>query len=326
MSSPLAPRLADKPFGSNDSFDDLDDLGTRLAGKSVPTPAEKTARDNDARWAKKLVKDFAAQSGTGLFPNVTRESLVWQLLQRIDDPTMINQSNTWLCGVTSVVRAWAQDSPVDYAWLGIQLFTLGRGRLGKGSMLGEVITPSADLRRSGVPAGMDEADWMILASVHECLTKKFGSVFQDALGKIGGRNYTTDEGFLHYRAWQTAEEVAGAYRATGYKNVIDNTTYKTNKNIADLQKANEYLRAGYRVSLLINMRLLTDNQIGTQALVASSDHWVGMLETVNVIGDYVMAFKVFSWGKERRVPQKGDRMMIQDYVKEFYGFVAARMY
>ena len=324
MGNPFAPKFG--TFSSNENFDDIDDLGKGLDGKSVPTAAERTARDNQAAWAVKLVKDFGGRSGTGAFTGIDRGKVAAQLPVRIADPTKINQANTWLCGVTSVIRAWAQDSPVDYAWLGIQLYDTGRGRLGKGQMLGQVITPSLDLRRSPVPSGMEEADWVILASVHECLTKQFGSGVQDAFGVLGGRNYTSDEGFLHYRAWQTAQEVVAAYRATGYRNVIDNTAYTSNKGIRDLEKANDYLRQGYRVSLLINARLLEDSTIGTQGLIGSSDHWVGMLEAINVIGDYVLPFKVFSWGKQRRVPGAGERIAFKDFMKEFFGFVAARMY
>jgi hypothetical protein len=198
------------------------------------------------------------------------------------------------------------------------LYELGRGRLGRGELLGKVLVPSPDLRNSQLPNDMAPADWMILASVHE------------ACNILGVRHYTKDEGFLHNKAWQTAQEVITAYKAAGYRKVIDHTDFlhASNFTYADLEKANDYLRDGYRVSLLINMRLLIDSKIGTQAAVATSDHWVGMLETINVTvkGDYIPAFKVFSWGEPRRVPQAGDGVKLQDFLKEFYGFVAARMY
>ncbi len=324
MGNPFAPRFG--TFNSNESFDDGNALSAQLAGKSVLTAGEQSARNSDAAWALKLIDDFRSQTTGGAFPNMTRAKVADQLKIRANDPTKLNQADTYLCGVTSVIRAWAQDSPVDYAWLGIQLYNLGRGRLGKGAMLGQIIEPSMDLRRSGLPAGMEEADWIVLASVHETLTLKFGSRAQDAIGLLGGRRYTREEGVLHYRGWQTAEEVVGAYRAIGCRNVIDNTSYTSNKGIKDLEKANDYLRDGWRVSLLINDRLLYDNQIGTQALVATSDHWVGMLETVSVMGDYIFAFNVFSWGEKKRVPVRGDKIQVRDFIKEFYGFVAARMY
>jgi hypothetical protein len=312
------PDIAPRPgkFSSNDSFDDLDKLDASLNQKSVPTPAEQTARNANAKWALKLLDDFSARPSSSPYWLYPRRDVVAQLKERVNDPTKINQADTWLCGVTSVVRAWAQDTPVDYAWLGIQLYDLGRGRLGKGELLGKVVSPSADLRRSGLPDRMKPADWMILASVHE------------ACNIAGVRDYTKDEGPLHYKAWQYAREVVAAYKAAGYKNVVDHTDnlHASNFDVADLEQANTYLRQGYRVSLLINDRLLSDKQIGTQAFVATSDHWIGMLETINVTGDYIQAFNVFSWGQRRKVPQFKDRMMVQDFLKEFYGFVAARMY
>jgi hypothetical protein len=301
---------------STDNFDDVDQLDAMLKGKSVPTKAEATARDAAAQWAVKLLNDFAAKSTGSAFWTYPRQTVADRLKIRVNDPTKINQAETWLCGITSVVRAWAQDCPIDYAWLGIQLYEIGRGRLGRGELLGKVITPSGELRRSGLPNGMVEADWMTLASVHE------------ACNIAGITKYTKDEGALHCNAWQYAREVVATYKAAGYKNVIDNTDalHATNYGIADLEKANDYLRQGYKVSLLINMRLLQDAKIGTQALIATSDHWVGMLEIINVMGDYIFPFKVFSWGEPRRVPQAGDRIRFADFQKEFYGFVAARMY
>jgi hypothetical protein len=325
MGSPFKFTYGQK-FSSNENFDDLDELDAYTLGGPAKTQLE--ARNKDAAWALKLVSNFKAQSSASAFQwPMQRADVADQLAIRVNDPTKINQRNTWLCGVTSVMRAWAQDDPIDYAWLGIQLYNNGRGRIGRGAMLGQIVEPSLDLRRSSIPVDMKAADWIVLASVHESLTKKYGSCWQDVIGAfVGGRNYTSDEGLGHYRAWQTVEEVVAAYKATGYKSVVDNTSCTSNKGIQDLERANQYLKDAYQVSLLINDRLLGDSTIGTQALVATSDHWIGMLERINVIGDYIFAFNVFSWGQKRRVPQSGDKILASDFFKEFYGFVAARYY
>lgn len=306
----------------NASFDDVDQLDDLLAGKSKPTAAEKERLNRDITWATKLVADFKAQSNGGgaVWSNLSRDKVADGLRGRLIDSTEINQAETWLCGVTSAVRAWAEDFPVDYAWLGIQLFNTGRGRLGRGKMLGEIIESSLDLRRSSVPNGMDHADWLILAAVHETLGRKYGL--------LGHLSYTSNEGNFHSRAWQTANEVMAAYKGMGYKNVVDTTQYVGYVGINNLEKANEYLRNGYRVSLLINARLLSDDTLGTRGLIDTSDHWVGMLEPFSVIGDNLAAFKVFSWGKRKRVPAAEDKkyLLVKDFLVSYHGFVAARGY
>jgi hypothetical protein len=163
---------------------------------------------------------------------------------------------------------------------------------------------------------MEAADWMILASVHE------------ACNILGVHQYTKDEGLIHRKAWQTAREVVAAYKAAGYRRVVDCTGFFHTSNFgsSDLEKANTYLTDGYRVSLLIDDDLLCDDKMGGISL--HSNHWVGMLETINVTmaGNYIPAFKVFSWGQARPVPQNGDQIRLQDFLRNFYGFVAARLY
>jgi hypothetical protein len=313
---------------TNESFDDLDQLDRVMKGKSIATAAETQTLAQKQKWALTLVAEFATKDGANVWPSLGRFTVSMGLVTRINDPTKINQGFQNLCGVTSVVRAWAQDCPVDYAWLGIQLFETGVGRFGRGQMQGEIIRPSADLKKSAVPKGMHQTDWLILASVHETLVKKHGHAMQDALGAFGGLNYTKDEGFLAYRAWQNPSEVVAAFKATGYSNVIDNTSPTTHKGINDLQQANNLMRDGWRVSLLINARML-DDRFGTQAkLVSSSDHWVGMTELINVMGEYTYPFNVYSWGKSMRVPSdsKVDKMKTADLLLNFYGFVAGRPY
>lgn len=311
---------------SNEAFDDLDQLDAMLKGQSVPTAAQTAERKASVDWALKLISDFDKNPKGGVWPNLHRHTVANGLVARVQDPMKINQGPTNLCGITSVVRDWAKDSPVDYAWCGICLFNDGVGRLGKGNMLGETLRPTAELKRSSVPDGMPEADWLVLASVHETLVKKYGHAAQDVLGI---RYYEKDEGIFNYKAWQNPSEVVAAFKATGYKNVIDNTSPTSHKGINDLEKANDLLKSGYQVSLLINMRMLQDSTFGTTAkLVSSSDHWVGMVEPINVAGDVTFAFNVFSWGKSVRVPNDLSKKTVatNELLINFYGYVAGRMY
>ena len=78
--------------------------GLNLA-RHAPTQAEKTARNAKAAWALKLLDDFAAKPQGSAFWLHRRREVAAQLKVRVNDPTKINQADTFLCGVTSVVRA-----------------------------------------------------------------------------------------------------------------------------------------------------------------------------------------------------------------------------
>jgi len=93
--SSIAPRYG--TFSNNASFDDLDQLSQTLNQKSVPTAAEVQARNADAAWALKLVNDFASRPGGSSFWSYQRPAVANQLAVRVNDPTLINQAQTWLC-------------------------------------------------------------------------------------------------------------------------------------------------------------------------------------------------------------------------------------
>ena len=90
---------------STDNFEDVDQLDAMPKGKSVPTKAEATARDASAQWAVKLLNDLAAKSTGRAFWTYPRQTVADQLKICVNDPTKINQAETFLRGITSVVRA-----------------------------------------------------------------------------------------------------------------------------------------------------------------------------------------------------------------------------
>jgi hypothetical protein len=273
-------------------------------------------------WAYKIINDFASRAGGSVWLNASDRGLVAAGLHaRVDKPDTIRQGATNVCGIVGFVRNWAQDDPVDFAWLGIQLYETGRGRVGRGQFCGKVVAPSPELKKHPVPQGMDPADWIILASIREA----FNSVFKYPDPFIGET----------LSAINFPSDVVAGFKAAGYVNVTDRTSWNKSVGYDNANDASDKFLQGYRVVLLINARLLNDDKARTQAVVPTSDHWVGLCSEIEINlwwqpGAPVEAdragvrLKVNSWGDGVSVPNNGDYMLLRTFVNHYYGFVAAK--
>lgn len=291
----------------------------------------------DKSWAHELVDNFSNSSIGGniwLHLGGKRKAVAESLHARIDDPNKIDQLATNLCGVVSVVRDWAYDDPIDYAWLGIQLYETGRGRMGRGKMLGKIIAPSTDLKNSRVPESkyksggskpMDPADWIILAPIREAFNTvlKYPGIWEEV------------------SAINTPADVVEFFKKSGYTKIVSKTNWIEGDGYSNMMEASDLCDQGWKVVLLINSRLLYDNKATTQAVVATSDHWVGLLPSdggsaisVNLFwrmnesteSDRIgISFKCHSWGDIVSVPNKGDFISFSEaFLKHYYGFIAAK--
>jgi hypothetical protein len=285
--------------------------------------------------AQQLVKEFRERGVHARRPdecikdsiwlNVCRNKVADGLDERILDPNKIDQRNTNVCGIAAFVRDWAEDDPIGYAWLGIYLYEAGWGRIGKGSMLGQVVRPSSQLKNSPIPyqenyynnghaREMNHADWIILASVRESFNSVMTYTGNDPLEMLSGMTLPS--------------EVVKAFKAAGYTSVVDKTNWALGEGFDNVQEASSRFQNKEKVVLLINMRMLTDSTIDTEAVIATSNHWVGLLSPIQLklVGkDYrVSGFDVFTWGEKRRVPQSGSDFAFTAFLKNYYGFVAAK--
>jgi hypothetical protein len=261
----------------------------------------------------------------GIWLNVCRNKVADGLENRIYFPDNLNQLNTNICGVAAFVRQWIKDDPVGFAWLGISLYESGCGYLGRGKYHGKDIRPSNELRNSIIPSTpiknspglareMNHADWIVMASIREA----FNDIF----------NYSEDEGIFAIKAWNFPSEVVATFKAAGYTNVVDDTDWAGNKGWESLMEASNKFRNKWRVVLLINARMLDDAKLGTEAFIATSDHWVGLQSAINltVVGSEhrVSPFKVFTWGKEKKVPETLPSVPLSSLLKNYYGYIAAK--
>lgn len=273
-------------------------------------------------WAHDLINQFASRSGNSVWLNVPDRGLVAQGLHaRVDNPDSINQMSTNVCGIVGFMRNWATDDPVDFAWLGIQLYETGRGRVGRGQYCGKVIAPSPWLKSYPVPQGMDPADWITLASVREA----FNGVFKypdPVLGEtLSAINFPGD--------------VVAGFKAAGYTNVIDRTSWDRSVGYDNATDASDEFVQDYRVVLLINARLLSDATASTEAVVPTSDHWVGLCSEIGInffwrpdapeeADRTGVRLTVNSWGRLVSVPNQGDYLPLKTFVNHYYGYIAAK--
>ena len=289
----------------------------------------------DKEWALQLVKDFKARGAQanqahpcakdGLWLNVCRNKVAEGLENRIVFPRYLNQKSTNVCGVAAFVRQWIEDDPIGFAWLGISLYEKGHGYLGRGKYHGKEIKPSKELLNSPIPTTpyndsvilgqqMNHADWIVMASIREA----FNSVF----------NYSADEGIFAIKAWNFPSEVVATFKAAGYTSVVEDTDWGNPQGLENLLEASRKLQNKWRVVLLIDARMLDDKKMDSQSVIAASDHWIGLQGAINVslVGsEYrVSKFKVFTWGGERTVPEKLPDVSVENLLKNYYGYIAAK--
>ncbi|HKA17957.1 MAG TPA: hypothetical protein VKN18_06530 [Blastocatellia bacterium] len=286
--------------------------------------------------AQELVKQFRERGAQARRPedcvkdsiwlNVCRNKVADGLDARILDPNKINQSKTNVCGIAAFVRDWAEDDPIAYAWLGISLYEAGWGRIGRGKMLGKEVRPSSHLRSSPIPyqenyygnghaKEMNHADWIVLASIRESFNNVFAYTANDPLEMVSGMTLPS--------------EVVKTFKAAGYTSVVDKTNWALGEGFDNVQEASSRFKNKEKVVLLINMRMLKDSTIDTEAaVVRTSDHWVGLLSPIELklsgTGYRVSGFDVFTWGEKRRVPQTTTDFAFTAFLKNYYGFIAAK--
>jgi hypothetical protein len=283
--------------------------------------------------ALKLISEFKARgpqatkasdcSKGNIWLNLCRNKVADGLENRIYFPNNLSQLNTNVCGVAAFVRQWIKDDPVGYAWLGISLFENGNGYVGRGKYHGKDLRPSKELKSSRVPerknkdntiTEMNHADWIVMASIREA----FNDVF----------DYSANEGIFAIRAWNFPSEVVATFKAAGYSNIVDDTDWGNTQGIVSLQEASRKFQDKWRVVLLINTRMLDDAKLDTQAAFPTSDHWIGLQSAIPVTlagSEYrVSKFKVFTWGKERMVPEKLTSVSLEAFLKNYYGYIAAK--
>ena len=258
--------------------------------------------------AKKLVDTFEKGTKVDLWLHIKRAELAKGLRERIDDPDMINQGQTSLCGPADFIRDVATDTPKVYAKAAIDLYETGSALIGTFR-----IKPTKDLKFYKLPATalIDPADWILCASIRD-----------------------SDNWFLDYQA--ETDDVsaitmphskASWLKQASYTDVINETNTVFNKDLVNARQASALLAKGYKVALFISADMLSLSTQGNASVYP--DHWVALTREIKVSGLAAdpapkVSFRVYTWGGQREVPSGGS-LSIKQFLNNYYGFVACKL-
>src|SRR5262249_3666582 len=194
---------------------------------------------------------------------------------------------------------------------------------GEGKVKNLTIKPSADLRKTTIPAGNDPADWIILASLRDSENWMF-TYHGDERWTIPWLDVSLDDA----KAIQmppTGPRCFTRFRVSDVKTV---TNVLFTKDWSDVRDANRLYRDGYKVSLFINTNMLSTATQGEAS--TTPNHWVGMASailssTVHLDPTATISANVYTWGAIRDVHKDASKKMtVKQFLSNFYGYVAAK--
>lgn len=269
-------------------------------GDAVPaTPQQR---------AEEIVRRFAARPGGGVFTSISRRRVADGLRVRIYAPSAIDQGTSSLCGPASLLFDVATRDPETYVQYVISLYESGVARIGQIE-----VRPGTDLKAFDPGRNVEASDWIALASLRDSENWFFD--YQEDSDALAG---ITLPGELE--RW---------FERAGYTEVVNDARAIVDKDEDCLRRADEHYRRGFRVCLFIHSNMLSPSTQGSGS--ATADHWV--VQTSRVLfgataleGEMkkTVSLHVFTWGEGRRpVPQAGV-LPLDDFLDNFYGFVAAR--
>lgn len=291
------------------------------------------AYDEKVKQAEQVIEQFRARGAQATRTNTCAKDSIWLNVCRnkVADgqrgnvwvPRGVSQNSTNLCGVAAFIRQWIEDDPVGYAYLGIQLYENGAAYMGRGQYHGKEIRPSKELKNSTIPfidlkngrgEEMNHADWIVMASIREA----FNSVF----------NYSADEGIFAIRAWNFPSEVVATFKAAGYVNIVNEAYWTTPQGYDSLKEASAKFQNKWRVVLLINADMLDDKELASGSFVTTANHWIGLQSAINMsytASEWrVSPFTVFTWGKDKQVPESLPHIPLAKLLRYYYGYIAAK--
>ena len=120
-----------------------------MAARSTPT-------------ATATVDAFARKTDAGAYGALHRADVASGLKARLADPDIIHQRESPYCGPACTIRAICKDDPDAYAKAATDLFDNGVGKVKDLE-----IKPGSELIKSAAKMKMNEADWLMLATLRD---------------------------------------------------------------------------------------------------------------------------------------------------------------
>ena len=244
--------------------------------------------------------DFLKGSGSSKFPHLDRDKIGVELLRRIINPGLINQGLASLCGPSALLFSVAKHNPTEYVNFAIDLFENGKGKIGR-----LFIEPGHDCRHYSPPNGsISQVDWMTAAAVRDSENWFFDyDSVKDAFAGI-----------------TLPGELAKWFRQAGFRDVKEETNLVATKGKRALAEVKRLHDQGYRVCLFVGVNMLSSQKQSQGTTTAQ--HWVVLTKVVSISTN--VELEVFTWGDGKYQIPQGARLSVNDFCKNFYGYVAGK--
>jgi len=258
--------------------------------------------------AEELVREFATRPGAGVFSRIARSKVAEGLLVRVYDPSAINQTVSSLCGPAALLFDVATRDPMTYARYVISLYETGVGHIRE-----ITVTPGSDLKGYDPGQKVEASDWIALASLRD--SENYFFDYQDASDEFAG---ITLPG-----------ELEDWFRKVGYADVVNDARVLVDEEEANIVRADALFQRGYRVCLFIHGNMLEKSTESTGSV--TPNHWVVLTSSVSfgVIPEgtgmvKTISMRIYTWGKGRRLVPLTGFLKLDDFLDNYYGFVAAK--
>jgi hypothetical protein len=286
----------------------------------IPTYRAALAKNPKMRAkadAYKLINDYYVRRGQIAFKIISRYEVATGLRERIANPGKINQGRAGVCPAASLVHILAKDRPDVYARLVIDLYEKGVGRIGTWE-----IKPSSDLKNYTIPhRAIHPADWIPMASIRDSENAFFDyqAIYRDWHKSVD---------WLRKAFWgggASIDELKSWLKNAGYTKIEQwpgNQSTRTN-----IKLASDFRGLSYKVILAVDAGVLyADWQ--TRQPIGRPNHVIVLTSRVTfqrIAGREHLSMSVFTWGEgARRVPLVGRQMPVDEFLKFYHGFVAAK--
>jgi hypothetical protein len=236
--------------------------------------------------AKDKIADFEFSKVPGVWPNLDKRQIIYELRSRLENPFLVNQGSQPLCGPATVIFELIRKQPVKYVEICRSLYQIG----GFHTQSGKWIFPSNNLRESGGDLKMPQVDWMLSATLRESENLLF-PVAPDSPQLIRNISGMT-------KSWEISgwlKEILG-YRKIGYNNAYLFGDFPALRVAAEVVDA-----GGVALALVTAKGLLIDEL----PLLPYPTHWIVILGGIKIEETtrerHRIKFDCYSWGRKLRV-------------------------
>lgn len=269
-----------------------------------------------------MIHEFEIRDGDAAFTKIERPKVAKQLRDRIEEPSLINQGQSSLCGPAVFIYCLAKRKPKLYAQYIIDLYEKGEASIGRLK-----VKPGEDCRKYDPIEAYEilEADWIALAGLRDSENDFLD--YDHPNDRLSG--ITMPGGIAKWFAF--ADFLA----------IRQNTNIFFDESLYTLLQAHKKYISGACVCLFVGAHVLQGIPKGR----SPADHWVVLNSPIQIGGKPVsklaaqgrkvnrdesilskkIQFSIFTWAKDSYPVNRHDpELTVGKFLDYFYGYVAAQ--